>query len=75
MGRSGLYLLLDIDVPFLPDPTRGPASRQLELHHRFVRALVTAGVEHGVISGAWEERLGRALAMVRGSGRGQKQPP
>jgi nicotinamide riboside kinase len=63
-GRSGLYLLLDTDVPFVADPTRGPAARRAELHERFVRALTEAEVVHTVISGAWEERLERALRLI-----------
>jgi NadR type nicotinamide-nucleotide adenylyltransferase len=63
-GRSGLYLLLDTDVPFVADPTRGPPERRAELHERFVRALAEAEVTHAVISGAWQERLERALRLV-----------
>ena len=63
--RTGLYLLLDIDVPFAPDPTRGPAGRRAELHHRFLRALAAAEVQHAVVSGGWEERVAKALQLVR----------
>ena len=63
--RSGLYLLLDIDVPFIPDPTRGPAQRRAELHQRFERALEEAGVAWTTISGGWEERFERAVETVR----------
>jgi NadR type nicotinamide-nucleotide adenylyltransferase len=66
LGRSGLYLLLDTDVPFVPDPTRGPAARRQELHERFVRILAEAGVEQALISGSWEERLNRALRYIAG---------
>ena len=62
--RSGLYLLLDIDVPFIPDPTRGPAERRAELHQRFERALEAAGVAWTVIRGDWEERFERAVRAV-----------
>lgn len=64
--RSGLYLLLDIDVPFIPDPTRGPAERRAELHQRFERALEAAGVAWTVIGGGWEERFERAVKAVSG---------
>lgn len=63
--RTGLYLLLDIDVPFVPDPTRGPVGRRAELHERFLRALAAAGVQHAVVSGGWEERVARALQLAR----------
>jgi nicotinamide riboside kinase len=66
LGRSGLYLLLGTDVPFVPDPTRGPAVRREELQDRFVRMLDGTGVEYAVISGSWEERLDRALRRIAG---------
>lgn len=62
--RSGLYLLLGIDVPFIPDPTRGPPERRLELHQRFVEALEAAGVAWTPIGGSWEERFERAVKTV-----------
>lgn len=68
MGRLGLYLLLDIDVPFRADPTRGPANRRAELHRRFLEFTEAAGVRRVVIAGSWEERLARALAAVRHPG-------
>jgi nicotinamide riboside kinase len=62
--KSGLYLLLDIDVPFVPDPTRGPAVRREELHQRFLRALEDAGLRHATLSGGWAERLTKARELV-----------
>lgn len=75
VGRSGLYLLLDTDVPFVPDPTRGPAERRQELHGRFVRMLAEAGVEHAAVSGSWDERLERALRLVAGEPGATGAPP
>ena len=75
MGRSGLYLLLDTDVPFVPDATRGPVVRRQELQQRFVRMLAEAGVEHAAISGSWEERLDRALRLVAGAPGATGAPP
>jgi len=62
--RSGLYLLLDIDVPFVADPTRGPALRRRELHQRFLRSLEDAGLRYVTVSGWWEERLAKAQELV-----------
>jgi len=62
--RSGLYLLLGIDVPFIPDPTRGPPARRAELHQRFVETLEEAGVAWRAIAGDWEERFERAVNAV-----------
>ncbi len=62
--RSGLYLLLDVDVPFVTDPTRGTALRRAELHQRFLRSLAEAGVRHVTVSGGWQERLAKARELV-----------
>lgn len=62
--RSGLYLLLDVDVPFVTDPTRGPARRREELHQRFLRSLAEAGVRHVTVSGGWQERLAKARELA-----------
>jgi len=63
-GRSGRYLLLDIDVPWFPDRTRGPASRRRELHQRFLRELESAGVAWSLIGGDYEERFLKAIAEI-----------
>lgn len=63
--RSGLYLLLDLDVPFVTDPTRGPAERRLELHRRFVATLEAAEVDWRLVGGEWAERLEAAERAVR----------
>jgi len=64
LQRSGLYLLLNIDVPFVADPARGPALRRVELHERFLRSLEEAGVRHFTVSGGWEQRLAQARELV-----------
>lgn len=63
-GRSGLYLLLDIDVPWHPDPTRGPAERRRELHERFRRELEQAEARWSVIRGDYDARFAEALALI-----------
>jgi NadR type nicotinamide-nucleotide adenylyltransferase len=63
-SRSGLYLLLDIDLPFVSDPTRGPAARRPELQARFQAALTEAGVTWVVVSGAGTARSDAAVQAV-----------
>jgi len=61
-----LYLLLDIDVPFAPDPQRcfpDPADREKGL--RLWRgALERRQLPFELISGSWTERERRAIAAV-----------
>ena len=61
-----LYLLLDIDVPFAPDPQRcfpDPADREKGL--RVWRgALERRQLPHGLISGDWAAREKAAIAAV-----------
>ena len=63
-----LYLLLDIDVPFAPDPQRcfpDPADREKGL--RIWRgALERRQLPFELISGNWVERERRAIAAVQG---------
>ena len=70
-SRSGLYLLLDIDLPFVPDPTRGPAARRPELQARFQAALTEAGVTWVPIGG---EGPARSVAAVQAVERWLKAP-
>lgn len=62
-----LYLLLDIDVPFAPDPQRcfpDPAEREKGL--RIWRgALERRQLPFELIAGSWVERERRAIAAVR----------
>jgi nicotinamide riboside kinase len=61
-----LYLLLDIDVPFSPDPQRcfpDPADREKAM--RIWRgALDRRGLPYVLISGNWAERERAAIAAV-----------
>jgi NadR type nicotinamide-nucleotide adenylyltransferase len=65
--RADLYLLLDIDVPWLADGARDSGARRDELYEEFRRALEEFGAEYVLISGTWEERRQRAIEAVRGA--------
>lgn len=61
-----LYLLLDIDVPFAPDPQRcfpAPADRKKGLR-LWREALEQRGLPHVVIAGDWAQREARAIQAV-----------
>lgn len=61
---ADLYLLLDIDVPWVHDPARSSADDRPELHAAFARALEAHGARVVRIAGGWEERLAQALAAL-----------
>ncbi len=63
-NRYDLYLLLDIDVPWVADPLRESQHRRAEHMERFRRELDRAGAEYVLINGSWEERRLRAEAEV-----------
>lgn len=66
-GQYALYLLLDIDVPFVPDPQRcfpEPGLRA-EGMRRWRGALEQRGLPFTLIQGDWVQREARAVAAVQ----------
>ena len=59
-----LYLLLDVDVPWLPDPVRDRGDRREHLHALFADAVRATGVPFVEIRGDWDERFRRAVAAI-----------
>lgn len=64
MHLADLYLLLDIDVPFVADPVRTPEAHRPELLARFRATLERFGARYEVVSGSWEARLRSAATFV-----------
>lgn len=62
--RADLYLLMDVDVPFVADPVRAPEEHRGELFARFRATLEQFGARYEVVSGTWEERYERAVALI-----------
>ena len=62
--RGDLYLLLDVDTPWTPDPQRDRGERREEMHALFRDALEAAGARVVVIRGGWEERRRRAIEAI-----------
>jgi len=60
--RADLYLLLDTDVPWLPDPARDAGGETREdLFDAFRAALDEFETRWEIVSGDWEERVAAAL--------------
>ena len=61
---ADLYLLLDIDVPWVADPVRDAGDTRDALHERFCDVLDELGATVRPIAGPWDERLREAIEIV-----------
>ena len=62
--RGDLYLLMDIDVPWIADPIRDRGGQRAEMHDLFRSVLERHGLPFVTISGSWGERFERAARAV-----------
>lgn len=63
---ADLYLLCDIDAPWVPDPQRDRGDARDEMHALFAAAVRGTGVPSVVIRGDWEERFQMAVVAIDG---------
>ncbi len=64
--RADLYLLLDTDVPWLPDPARDAGGDEREdLFDAFRAALDEFETEWEIVSGGWEARWARVRSALK----------
>ena len=62
---ADLYLLADIDVPWVPDDgQRDRADRREEMHELFRGALVDRGLSFAEIRGSHDERMENAVSVI-----------
>ena len=59
-----LYLLTDVDVPWVEDPQRYLPTKRKEFHQRCVEELNKREIAFVEIKGGWDERLATAIAAV-----------
>lgn len=62
--RPALYLLLDIDVPWVPDGVRDRGDRREEVQRHFVDTLARLDAPVQVIRGSWAERWHSAVTAI-----------
>jgi NadR type nicotinamide-nucleotide adenylyltransferase len=62
--RAELYLLCDVDVPWIPDGVRDRPQNRDEMFALFRDALVRRRAQHVVVQGGWEERWAIARDAV-----------
>ena len=54
--RPDLYLLLEIDVPWVPDGVRDREKNREEIQRLFHDAVTASGSPYVAIAGSWEQR-------------------
>jgi NadR type nicotinamide-nucleotide adenylyltransferase len=59
-----LYLLLDIDVPWVPDGIRDRGMRREEVQALFTETLERFGAPYRRVSGSWHERFTTAVRAI-----------
>ena len=62
--RPALYLLLDIDVPWVHDGVRDRGDRRDEVQQLFVDTLARLGAPVQVVRGTWDERFHAAVRHI-----------
>jgi NadR type nicotinamide-nucleotide adenylyltransferase len=62
--RPDLYLLLDIDLPWTPDPQRDRGHKRDEMQALFREAVEQSGVPFVVIAGSSDARFAAARAAI-----------
>ena len=62
--RPDLYLLCDIDIPWLPDGVRDRGHMRQEMQQLFRDAVAASGAPFAVITGLGEERVTRAIETI-----------
>jgi nicotinamide riboside kinase len=62
--RADLYLLCDVDVPWVPDGIRDRPTDREEMFARFAQALRRRGSKLAIISGDWNTRCEIARSAV-----------
>lgn len=62
--RPDLYLLLDIDLPWVPDPQRDRGHMRPEMHALFRGAVERSGAPYVIITGHGPDRLRAARQAI-----------
>jgi NadR type nicotinamide-nucleotide adenylyltransferase len=62
--RPDLYLLLDIDLPWVPDPQRDRGHLRVEMQALFHDAVRGSGAPYAIVSGDADRRFATARATI-----------
>lgn len=61
---ADLYLVCDIDLPWVADPVRDAQHQRRQMHNAFIEHLTRFGATYHVVSGTGPDRLARAIACI-----------
>ena len=64
---ADLYLVCDIDLPWVADTVRDAQHQRRQMHDSFIQHLTRYGAAYHVVSGTGPERLSRAIAHIDSS--------
>jgi NadR type nicotinamide-nucleotide adenylyltransferase len=62
--RPDLYLLCDVDIPWIADGVRDRGHMRDEMQQLFVDAVAASGVPFALVTGVGEERFDRAVEAI-----------
>jgi NadR type nicotinamide-nucleotide adenylyltransferase len=62
--RADLYLILDIDVPWVADPQRDRERRRPEMHRLFLDRLEEIAARYVEVNGSWDDRFAHATSAI-----------
>lgn len=63
-NKIGLYILTDVDIPFVDDGLRDGEHIRHAMHQRFIEELDRAKVPYILVSGSVQERLDQAIPVI-----------
>jgi NadR type nicotinamide-nucleotide adenylyltransferase len=61
---ADLYLLCDIDLPWVPDAARDRPTARREIQHAFAERLEQYGARYVLVRGEWEKREALAVDAI-----------
>lgn len=61
---ADLYLLCEIDVPWVADLVRDAQHQRLQMHDAFIDVLTRLGATYRLVSGSGPQRFSRAVAHI-----------
>jgi NadR type nicotinamide-nucleotide adenylyltransferase len=63
--KVDLFLVCDIDIPWIADPVReNGGEKRLTLHHEYIKTITEFDFPFKIVSGENEERLKNALKFI-----------
>lgn len=60
-----LYLLMDIDLPWQPDPLREHPDKRVELFNLYLDELIKQNCPFEIVGGSGDQRFNNALNIIK----------